>query len=194
MTEEANEAAQTKTQIEQDLKRAMAPVKQKEREKDILSRESASAKKRLKAAQCRLEDARKQILEAAGNAAEEERVRTRKIAQTETDLARAKERVDPIKEEINKQLRRYEEMKPALDQKKETREGTERQLQAVQRKVRDLQAEAGEGNKALAMFGPKCKALYEVGIPIIVTYSIPTLASIMYPLIYNLTTESLLML
>ena len=180
LTEEANQAAQTKTQIEQELKRAMAPLKQKEREKEVLAREFTSAKKKLKMAQRRLEDARRQIIEQSGNIAEEERVRTRKIAQTETDLMRAKEKVDPLKEDIGKELKRYQDIKPVADQMKKTTQGTERQLHEVRRKVRDLQAEEGGGNKSLAVFGPKCKALYEVSFKSIFIFFQPLLDASSY--------------
>lgn len=148
--------------LERALRDAMAPIKAKERERDLLARELAQEKKKHKGALRRLELARKQILESQGNAAEEERARTRKIAQTESDLAGAKEQVDPLKEQIQKHLREYQDVEPAVQQMKETREGTERQLNGVQGRVRAMQAESGgEGAAALAVFGSKCKALYE---------------------------------
>ena len=102
-------------------------------------------------------------MESQGNAAEDERVRTRKIAQTEIDLSRAKEQVDPLKDQIAKHLRDYQDVEPSVNQNKETREGTEKQLYAVQQKVRAMQAESGEGKQALAVFGSKCTALHAVG-------------------------------
>ncbi|KAL3792589.1 hypothetical protein HJC23_005559 [Cyclotella cryptica] len=159
---ESTDAANYKIQLEQELKRATQPLKQKEREHQIIEKELASAKKRLKSAQFRLEKARKEVIESAGNAAEEERVRTRKIAQLESDIAHGKPKLDPLKERIADELRRYQEMEPEEGQKKEVREATERQLHAVQRKVKDLQNEAGGGDKSLAVFGPKCKAMHEL--------------------------------
>ncbi|KAL7469954.1 hypothetical protein ACHAXS_010192 [Conticribra weissflogii] len=160
LTEEATAAAATKTKIEQELKRAEAPLKQKVREKEVLVRESSNARRKLKAAQRRLDETRRQIIEQTGNAAKEERDRTEKIATLESDLAVAKERVDPLKTEIQTHLKRYQDIEPMLGQMKEAREGTERQLHAVQKRVKDLQAESGEGN-SLTVFGPKCKALHE---------------------------------
>lgn len=162
LTEEAAKAADTKTLLQDEMKVAEGPIKQKERNRQVLARELAQAKKAHKSAQRRLEHARRQILESQGNAAEEERVRTRKIATTEADLARAKERMDPLKAEVGKHLHDYQEVEPALAQMKETREGTEKQVYAVQQKVKAMQAESGEGRQALAVFGSKCKPLYEV--------------------------------
>eukprot|EP00581_Thalassiosira_minuscula_P008708 CAMPEP_0183707658 /NCGR_PEP_ID=MMETSP0737-20130205/4176_1 /TAXON_ID=385413 /ORGANISM="Thalassiosira miniscula, Strain CCMP1093" /LENGTH=1232 /DNA_ID=CAMNT_0025935381 /DNA_START=12 /DNA_END=3710 /DNA_ORIENTATION=- len=160
LTEEANQAAEAKTKLENDVKNSLAPIKKKEQEKSVIKRELTQAKKMHKGALRRLEMARKEILESQGNAAEEERARTRKIAQTEQDLAGAKEKVDPLKEEIAKHLREYQDVEPSVAQTKETREGTERQLHAVQQKVRAMQAESGEGRQALAVFGSKCTALH----------------------------------
>lgn len=125
---ESTEAANNKIQLEQELKRATQPLKQKEREHQIIEKELASAKKRLKNAQFRLEKARREVIESAGNAAEEERARTRKIAQLESDLAHGKPKLDPLKERIADELRRYQEMEPEEAQKKEVREATERQV------------------------------------------------------------------
>ena len=90
LTQEAQEAAKTKTQLEKDLKASQAPIKQKEREHQVTKRELASAKKSHKNALRRLQEARDELLKTQGNAAEDERVRTRKITTTENDLAQAK--------------------------------------------------------------------------------------------------------
>jgi chromosome segregation ATPase len=162
LTEEARLAAEAKMKMEQELKLAENPIKAKERDMKILRTEVKASQKKLNQARRRLEQARKEIMESQGNAAEEERARTRKIADTEADLARAKERVDPLKAEIAKFLADYTELEDPKKNAVEARSGTERQLHAVQQKLRSLQSEAGGGNNALAMFGPKCKPLYEV--------------------------------
>lgn len=164
LTDEANAAAADKLQLENDLKADQAPIKLKERERGLLSRELAQEKKKHASAIKRLDDARRHILESQGNVAEEERVRTRKIAQTENDLARAREQVEPLKEQVNEHLRKYQDIEPAMQQAKETMDGTERQLAGVQHKMNALQQESGGGMAALAVFGGKCKALYEVRI------------------------------
>ena len=164
LTEEAAKAADHKRQMENELKTMEAPVKQKERDRKIFVKELDQAKKMHKGAVRRLANARKQILESQGNVQEEERIRTRKIADTEKDLANAKEEVDPLKEQINKHLADYQEYKPSQDQAKETRDGTQRQLGAVEHKLREMQKESGEGQQALAVFGSKCKAMYTVSV------------------------------
>ena len=164
LSEEANEAAESKMRLENDVREASIPVKTKERERGLLARELAQEKKKRDNAVRRLDQARRQILESRGNVAEEERARTRKIAQTESDLARAKEQVEPLREEIAIQLRNYNEIEPAIAQMKETLDGTQKQLLAVQQKVNAMQQESGEGRAALAVFGSKCKALYEVWV------------------------------
>ena len=162
LSEEANEAAESKMRLENDVREASIPVKAKERERGLLARELAQEKKKRDNAVRRLDQARRQILESRGNVAEEERARTRKIAQTESDLARAKEQVEPLREEITIHLNNYQEIEPAVAQMKETLEGTQKQLAAVQQKVNAMQQESGEGRAMLAVFGRKCQALYEV--------------------------------
>ncbi|KAL7539962.1 hypothetical protein ACHAWF_012462 [Thalassiosira exigua] len=161
LTEEAQAAATSRTTLENEYKASQGPARQKEREREVTARELAQAKKTHKKAIQRLDRARKEILESQGNAAEEVHVRTRKIADTERDLAAAKEKVDPLKEEIAKYLSDYQDVSPALEQTKETTEGTEKQVRAVQNKLRAMQAEGGAGGRALAVFGSKCKPLYE---------------------------------
>ncbi|KAK1745143.1 structural maintenance of chromosomes protein 6 [Skeletonema marinoi] len=162
LTEEARVAAEAKRKLEQDLKIAENPIKAKERDMKILRTEIKNSQKKLTSARRRLDQARNDILESQGNAAEEERTRTRKIAETETDLARAKERVAPLKEQVYKLLREYEDLEGPKNTAEEAHNGTERQLNAVKNKIRSLQSEAGGGNKSLAMFGPKCGPLYEL--------------------------------
>lgn len=162
LSEEANAASESKTSLENAVRDALIPVKSKERERGLLARELAQEKKKRDNAVRRLEQARRQILESQGNVAEEERERTRKIAKAESDLARLKEQVEPLREEQVVHLRLYQEIEPALTQMKETLDGTKRQLNAVQQKVNAMQQDSGEGKAALAMFGSKCKALYEV--------------------------------
>jgi chromosome segregation ATPase len=162
LSEEANDASESKTRLENAVRDASIPVKSKERERGLLARELAQEKKKRDNAVRRLEQARRQILESQGNVAEEERERTRKIAKTEADLARLKEQVEPLREEQVVHLRLYQEIEPALMQMKETLDATKRQLNAVQQKVNAMQQDSGEGKAALAMFGSKCKALYEV--------------------------------
>lgn len=168
LAEEAKAAAEVKMQLENDLKDAQAPIKLKERERGLLSRELAQEKKKHSSAVRRLEQARRQILESQGNVAEEERVRTRKIAQIETDLSRARDQVEPLREEVNKYYREYTDIDPAVNQAKETMEGTERQVAAVQQKMNAMQQESRDGMAALAVFGSKCKALYEVSCGFII--------------------------
>ena len=163
LTEEARLAAEAKRKLEQDLKIAENPIKAKERDMKILRTEMKTSQKKLNSARRRLDQARQDIVESQGNVDEEERTRTRKIAETEADLARAKERVDPLTEEIGRYLTEYEDLIEPTKNAEGARNGTERQINAVQNKIRSLQSEAGGGNNSLAMFGPKCKPLYEVG-------------------------------
>lgn len=128
LTKETQEAADHKIALEKELKIAMQPLKQKEQEAKVVEKELASCQKRLKSARFRLERARQEILDTAGNAAEEERERTRKIAQLEADIAEGKPRLDPLKERIGEECTAYQEMQPEGEQKKRLTEQTEKQV------------------------------------------------------------------
>ena len=169
LNEEARLAAEAKNTLEKDLKVAENPIKAKENDMKVLRREISQAEKKLKNARRRLDSARKEIIESQGNAAEEERTRTRKIAELESDLTRAKERMAPLKEQVRKFLREYEDLEDPRRNASDALHGTERQLSAVQQKIRSLQSEAG-GNNALAMFGPKCKQLHGVSFNCFLLY------------------------
>ena len=162
LTEEANVAAESKVKLEDELTSLKGPVKEKENERKLLARELAQEKKKHKSALKRLDNARRQIMETQGNAAEEERERTRKIAAAETSLASAKEQVDPLKEQVSVHLREYQDIEPAVNQVKETREGTEKQVYAVNQKLKQMQAESGDGRAALTVFGRHCTKLHDV--------------------------------
>ena len=131
LLEEANEAAKKKIELEQELKLAQQPLRKKEQDAKVVVKEVAAAQKRLKGAQHRLEKARQDILNSAGNAAEEERQRTRKIAQLERDIADGKPRVDPLKDKITEELHAYEEIKPEFEAKKSLSESTERTVSFI---------------------------------------------------------------
>jgi len=150
--------------LEDELASLRVPVKGKEQERKLLARELAQEKKKHKSALKRLDNARRQIMETQGNAAEEERNRTRKIAAAETSLASAKEQVDPLKEQVSVHLREYQDIEPAVNQVKETKEGTEKQVHAVNQKLKQMQAESGDGRAALTVFGRHCTKLHDVSV------------------------------
>ena len=183
LARESDEAANVKIQMEKELKLAEMPLKEKERDLKIVAKEIGSAKKKLQSARNRLERARKEILDSAGNAAEEERQRTRKIAQLESDIADGRPRVEPLKEKIGEEYDAYKAIEPEKEQKKQLTKDTEkavsvfliafffypgnlvlkcdccspfRKRSAIENRIRGLQSEAGGGEKSLSMYGHKC--------------------------------------
>ena len=126
LARESEEAANVKIQMEKELKLAEMPLKEKERDMKIVIKEIGSAKKKLQSARNRLDRARKEILDSAGNAAEEERQRTRKIAQLESDIADGRPRVEPLKEKIGEELAAFQAIEPEKEQKKQLTNQTEK--------------------------------------------------------------------
>lgn len=126
LARESEEAANVKIQMEKELKLAEMPLKEKERDMKIVIKEIGSAKKKLQSARNRLDRARKEILDSAGNAAEEERQRTRKIAQLESDIADGRPRVEPLKEKIGEELAAFQAIEPEKEQKKQLTNQTDK--------------------------------------------------------------------
>jgi chromosome segregation ATPase len=126
LSEEGEEAAELKMQLERELKLLQQPLKKKEQDVKVIQKEVASAQKRLKSAQNRLERARQEVLDSMGNAAEEERQRTRKIAQLERDIADGRPKLDPLKERITEALNRYNELQAEVGPKTQLKQDTER--------------------------------------------------------------------
>lgn len=158
LAEEATAAAETKSGLESKLKKAKGPVKSAEQNLASIKRESSTAEKRLKKAKKYLQDARDQILQAAGSAETEEKIRTAKIKKAEDDLADARSKLDPQREAIAEALRKYEELDPHVEQAKMDCKSVDAQLNAVKKKMKELQSSKGN---SLAVFGKKCVAMHK---------------------------------
>jgi rubrerythrin len=85
LTDETQEAAETQRQLGMDLKKAMAPVKAKERDINLIKREQNAALRNLQNARKALQDERDAILAAAGHSDEAKRAATLKEAEAEHD-------------------------------------------------------------------------------------------------------------
>jgi chromosome segregation ATPase len=163
LTEEAQEAAAAKRGIEAELKEVMAPAKSREREAASIRREVITATKRLKRAQKDLQAVRDQITKTAGNAESEEARRVEKLEKAEAELARKKDGIEVQKEAINEYLKKYEDIKPHVDQASENTQSISGQINAVNHKLRDLQSTSG-GN-SFTVFGQKCDVMHDLVSP-----------------------------
>ena len=106
---------------------------------------------------------RDQITKTAGNAESEEARRVEKLEKAEAELARKKDGIEVQKEAINEYLKKYEDIKPHVDQASENTQSISGQINAVNHKLRDLQSTSG-GN-SFTVFGQKCDVMHDLVSP-----------------------------
>jgi chromosome segregation ATPase len=153
LLEEAQTQAQHKRKLEEELKQAMQPYKQIERELSGILKSQTAASTQLKRAKLSLQDAREQIIANASSAETEEARRTALLKQTEESLSAAQGRVDELKQEMAKWHRAYEEIEPHVLDAKGKVDSLDKRLNGVQHTLTSLQASTGQD--ILAILGPR---------------------------------------
>jgi DNA repair exonuclease SbcCD ATPase subunit len=153
LLQEAQSQAQLKRGLEEELKEAMVPYKNAERNLGAVKKKQSSAAKQLKAAKQRLQEARDQIMSNADSAESEEARRTALLKKSEETLASARAKVDELKQDQSKWLRSYEEIEPHVRDSTSKVDRLKKQLQGVQHTLRSLQSSSGRDS--LALLGPR---------------------------------------
>ena len=146
-----------KVKLEGERKQAQQPVKQRERALKQNHRESKTAGHRLASATKDLQTARADIVRKAGSAESEERKRMENVSKAEQMMEEEKGSLDGVKKDIDNYLAKYEELESREQAAVDASTSISRQLYAVNKKLDEMKA--GDGN-SLAMFGPKCAAMY----------------------------------
>lgn len=158
LTEEAQQQAQAKRDLEAQVKLALAPCKQLEREHhQITQRDIPTAERQFQQAQHRLHEARERIKEMAGSAESKEAQRTAALQQTEQDYQAAKEKHSQIKQAVTNALRAYEELEPQVEQARQSVHQVQNRIKSVELKIDELNSSSG--TNSLAVFGSKCTAM-----------------------------------
>jgi len=157
LTAEAEQAHMQKVKLEGERKQAQQPVKQRERALKQNHRESKTAGHRLASATKDLQTARADIVRKAGSAESEERKRMENVSKAEQMMEEEKGSLDGVKKDIDNYLAKYEELESREQAAVDASTSISRQLYAVNKKLDEMKA--GDGN-SLAMFGPKCAAMY----------------------------------
>lgn len=176
MLQEAQNQANHKHQIEEQIKVAQGPIRQMDREIASVQKSYTAAKKQLRTAQTTLEQTRAQIL-ALTNSAESEEVRlTTLLQQQEEALAEARSQVDTLKQKKSTWLRKFEEIEPHLREATSSVEQHKKQLHAVRSTLQSLQ-NSDTASNVLTLLGPRVAA---------VTNMVPYMFDIFIHLIYVL--------
>jgi chromosome segregation ATPase len=146
---EAQNQAEMKRGLEEELKAALIPYKQIERELSSVTKSQNAARSQVRRAQANLEEARAQIMAMANSAESEEARCTAMLKQAEEELAAARNKVDTLKQEQSNWLRSYEEIEPHVRHITSQVESKKKQIQGVQHQLRSLQSSNGQDMLAL---------------------------------------------
>ena len=146
---EAQNQAEMKRGLEEELKAALLPYKQLEREISSTTKSQNAARNQLRRAQTNLEETRAQIMAMADSAESEEARCTAMLKQAEEELAEARNKVDTLKQEQTNWLRTFEEIEPHVRHAKSRVDSHSKQMQGVQNTLRSLQSSNGQDMLAL---------------------------------------------
>ena len=150
---EAQDQAEMKRGLEEELKAALIPYKQIEREISSVTKSQNAARNQVRRAQTNLEEARAQIMAMANSAESEEARCTAMLKQTEEELAEARNKVDTLKQEQSNWLRTYEEIEPHARHCRSRVDSQSKQINGVKNTLQSLQS--SNGQDMLALLGPR---------------------------------------
>lgn len=156
LTAEANEAANAKQELARERQELLAPKKKHEQEIKRKQQEVRNSKRKVDLAKRELQNKRDEIMRIQGSANDEEAQRQARMKKAEEDMELAKRTVEEVAVEINHSLSKYEEGKTRESALEHQVNSCKAQCNAVNSKIRDLQASQGN---SLAVFGNKCEAM-----------------------------------
>lgn len=156
---EAREQTDLKRNLEAELKKAILPYKTLERQLNNLGRQQQSANAELAASKMRLQELRDTIMANSGSAESEEARRTELLRETEIELEQARTEVNELRQATSVALRSYEELEPHVAEARSKVQSAERQVQAVQNTIRELESSS---NDSLAILGPRVSQVHKM--------------------------------
>jgi chromosome segregation ATPase len=153
LVQEAKDQAEMKRNVEEELKAAMGPYRQLDREIESVRKSKKAAENMLHRSQKTLEETRAKILAMADSAESEEARCTAQLKKSEEEMAEARSKVDELKQEQTNWFRAYEEIEPHVRDATSKVASHTKQLEAVQYKLQTLQS--SDGQDLLALLGPR---------------------------------------
>eukprot|EP00536_Pseudo-nitzschia_multiseries_P000717 jgi/Psemu1/249877/estExt_Genewise1Plus.C_90057 len=153
LSEEADQMAARKKQLEQELKKATEPHKAWKRQFKLLVKEEQNANRGLLEANQRLQAKRDEISANAGSAESDQARRIQRLQAAENELAEKKSRHDEIKQAITNALNAYENIESDVDGARRMVSQLEDQLRGIDGKIRSMESSSGN---SLDMFGQNC--------------------------------------
>lgn len=156
LVREAQVQTEKKGQLEVQYRQQIIPVKQLEKERQLLRKDRKDIEQQLVRAQHRLNEMRKQISARGGS---EEAERLKSLSDAEMELHQLKKENPEIKQSVSTSLRAYEELTPHVRDASGKVDSIQRQLGGVAGRIRDLEASSAD---SLSMLGPNVKKVYEM--------------------------------
>lgn len=145
-----------KQQLESQFKKEVVPVKQLEKERQLLRNVQEEIKQQLCRSKDRLNDMRVQI-SARGGSEEAQRLQTLNVA--EMELQQLKLENPEMKQAVSTSLRAYEELTPHVRDASMKVDSIQRQLGGVASRIRDLEVSSAD---SLTVLGPNVKKVYDM--------------------------------
>lgn len=156
LIQEVQAQTENKQQLESQFRQQMVPVKQLEKERQMLRKDRKEIEQQLVRAQERLNEMRNQISERSGS---KEAEQLKSLNDAEKELQQLKKENPEIKQAVSTSLRAYEELTSHVRDASGKVDTMQRQLGGIGGRIRDLEASSAD---SLSMLGPNVKRVYEM--------------------------------
>ena len=157
LTDEAMQAAELKQQLDSELRAVMLPIKQNKQELARTKHEMQDAKVEVSRAMKRLQNAREQFLNRAGNAKNEIKKCTEDIASYEAQISEANQKFQTEKRLSSQYLEDFEGLTSQHEYAQSETQATTAQFQRCVNRVHELESSNSGSNGSI--FGAKSAAL-----------------------------------
>ncbi|GAX20801.1 hypothetical protein FisN_7Hh114 [Fistulifera solaris] len=155
LIQQVQELTDKKQQLESQFRQQMVPIKQLEKEKQMLRKDRKEIEQQLHRAQQRLNEMRKQISERSGS---KEAEHLKALNEAENELQQLKKENPEIKQAVSTSLRAYEELTNHVRDASSRVDTIQRQLGGIGGRIRNLQAASAD---SLSMLGPNVKKVHD---------------------------------
>lgn len=156
LIQEVQVQTEKKQYLESQFRQQMVPVKQLEKERQMLGKDRKEIEQQLLRAQERLNDMRNQISARSGT---EEAERLKALNEAEKELQQLKKEYPEIKHAVSLSLRAYEELTPHVRDAAGKVDSIQRQIAGIRNRIRDLEASSAD---SLSTLGPNVQKVYEL--------------------------------
>mmetsp|Transcript_18798 Transcript_18798/g.52504 ORF Transcript_18798/g.52504 Transcript_18798/m.52504 type:complete len:1214 (+) Transcript_18798:218-3859(+) len=153
LSNEADQMAVRKMDLEKQLKEVTEPHKSLKRQLRLLIKEEEKANRGLLEANQRLQAKRDEIVAKAGSAESDQGRRNQRLQAAERQVSEKKSRHNELKQAITDALNAYENVEAEVDGARQMVSQLEHQLRGINGKIRSME---NSSDNSLDIFGPNC--------------------------------------